>query len=102
LVVNGDKTVEVRSRRTNFRGDVVIISTLKPAIETNLLNGYALGIVTIVDCIEFIPSMQNQAKIKYIPNHWAWVLKNPRLIDPVKTKGQLGIFNRDIQNLQLI
>ena len=116
LIVIGQKTAEVRSKPTSYRGDLVICSSQTPdyGIDLSVLEringteeggaypcGMALGLVELVDCV---PLNRSHAKASWLParviaeinqrkQHFAWILANPRLIEPVKVKGKLGIFN---------
>jgi len=80
MIVRGEKKWEVRKRRTNVRGEIVIIS-----------NGYALGVVELVDVlgpfsVEELMKFRDLHRVdeetlrKYSSGKelFAWVFENPR------------------------
>jgi len=103
LIVAGKKTLEVRSRRTNHRGPLVICSSKtdahsKAALAASELlplapypGGVALGIVDLVDCR---PARDGDHAGALCDLHGAfvWVLDNPRQCHNVPVLGKLGVF----------
>ncbi len=80
MIVRGEKTWEIRKRKTSVRGKVLIIS-----------NGYAIGEVEIVDVlgpftVEELAKFESFHRVskKDLENYsggkklYAWVLKNPK------------------------
>src|SRR5439155_3362324 len=47
LIASGQKTIEMRTWRTAYRGDLLVVSSKVPKIEPA---GYAFAIVRLVDC----------------------------------------------------
>ena len=117
LLVSGKKDVENRSRRTNFRGTVLIHASAKmhdvveylgdmvrsgvPAIgiekdilrEADYAEAYQqmsaiLGSVDIVDCVQNHPSEWAEK------GQWHWVCANAKkFVHPIRdVKGKLGIW----------
>lgn len=119
LIVQGIKTLEIRSFRTNYRGKLAICSSQQPIKDTSiyhpyfdhwdycedwlhLLDGHIIGTVDLVDCVPFtefqqeLDAMVDIETIRKIKDkqHFAWVLENPKLLNvPIPIKGQLGIFH---------
>jgi len=114
-IINGEKTLEWRSWRTDYRGPLAICTPQKQSPELiAYLNGkakedgfssadfplgVALGIVELIDCIPFLPEYLESAKMTHIPapSGWAWVMKSFgrfRNLQPVK--GELHIFEIDL------
>ncbi|WP_081722068.1 ASCH domain-containing protein [Geminisphaera colitermitum] len=107
LIVHGFKDVENRTRRTNYRGPVLIHSGLNPYpihIEDEEFIGSALGrpypqdlseehaplggivgVAEIVDCVTSHPS-------PWFDGPFGYVLRNARPLPFVPLKGKLGIF----------
>ena len=113
LLVDGKKDVENRSRRTNFRGtvlihasakvhyvvaylnkqnsfttiDIEIMSQMNEVDEDNLY-GCIIGSVDIVDCVQNHPSEWAEK------GQWHWVCANPKVFEnPIrKVNGKLGIW----------
>ena len=117
LLVSGVKDVENRSRRTNFRGTVLIHASARMHDVVEKLSGYLqngspligiekdimscaniadgfnmfsciIGSVDIVDCVQNHPSRWAEE------GQWHWVCANARMFDhPIRNvKGKLGIW----------
>lgn len=90
------KTIEVRSKRTNYRGDIVITSSKNPQVGS-LPNGVAICIAELYDCRDFHENDFKQSKWK--PqlhddnNYYSWYLRNIRIIEPFEIRDNLGIWN---------
>lgn len=99
-LATGAKTIEVRSRRTNYRGDVLICSSKSPKIPP-YLNGACLALVELYDVkpiSEFTPEDWNATRIpiekrKTITKGYGWLMRNPRRVIEFPVHGQLGLFN---------
>ena len=111
LIVNGHKTVENRSWRTNHRGDLLIhvsqtiereaikdLQRANPDVLTKAdldemrITGVVLGVVDVVDCT-LTPTDDDDVSW-HEPGQWAWVLRNPRLlVEPIPAKGKLKLFD---------
>jgi hypothetical protein len=113
LIVHGYKPLEIRSKPTYYRGDILICASKTRVYWHELLHpkgviltgdfdsyyastGYAIGIVTIADCREFMEEDEPLAWRKYEPNLFAYVLENPRKIKPFPVAGNLGLFNVEV------
>lgn len=114
-IVKGEKTIERRSWRTDYRGPLAICTPASASPE--LLNylsetgkgkgltegdfpaGVALGIVNLLDCIPFTFEHMEAANLKQLPSPagWAWMLKTFgrfKVLHPVK--GEPHIFDIDL------
>lgn len=121
LLVSGIKDIENRPRRTHFRGRILIHASAKADVKRedfhtllttsqwNYLSvveslkmvgsnfiyepSAIIGSVEIVDCVENHPS------IWAVEGQYHYVIANPILFDTPITgvKGQLGLWNYDIQ-----
>lgn len=102
------KDVENRKQRTHYRGTLAIhVATRVARNYTELLPppdvfpwaaallatsplhgkfGHVIGTVELVDCVRDYDSPWA------LPDHWHWVLENPRMIEPVPAKGRLGLW----------
>lgn len=104
LIASGDKTMEVRSWRTHYRGPLMIVSTQRPDTRSHLVGdhaglacsapcGVSLCIVDVVDCIPGETShAAHTGGIDPTGNH-CWVFANSRRVDPVAAKGKLGLWD---------
>jgi len=93
LIASGQKTIETRTWETDYRGDLVIVSSKTPPIEPA---GSAVAIVKLVDCRRMQKSDEAAACCDFYPGAFAWVLAGIRRIRPVPVRGSLGIYEADI------
>lgn len=97
-IAQGSKTIETRTWPTDHRGDLLIVSTLKPELP-GFLCGYALCVVDLVDCRKMIPSDEAEARCKWQDNLWAWLLKDVRpVIQPFRVRGHQGIYEVEVED----
>jgi len=99
LIAVGEKTIEWRSRVWHYRGPVVICASKSPKVEIPgsthyLTTGAAVCLVDMVDCRYFTekdlkPSCNESFGLYNIKGRdgYAWVLENPREIEPIPVKG---------------
>lgn len=101
LIHGGFKTIETRTWKTNYRGPILICSTKQKVLddEGNAIEptGKALCIVDILGCRPMVPGDETAACIAYREDLYSWPLGNLRLIKPFPVKGQLNIFNVDVE-----
>ena len=94
------KSIEVRSRTTSYRGDLLICSSAKPEI-AGLMSAATLGFVELYDIkpvSAFTPEDWENTSIpeekrKNIKGGYGWLMRNPRRVIEFPIKGQLGIYN---------
>lgn len=88
----GEKDIEWRTWKTNYRGDILITSSSK--LKSGTIPGHALCIAELYD----IKSVENK------DNLFAWMLRNVRLIKPVPVKGKLSLWESGInpEDLEII
>lgn len=94
LIFAGEKTVECRTWKTDYRGDIVICSTNK--LIKGTIPGHALCVVRLADVVPFTKDHLTAACMDKMPDGcYAWILEDLRYIRPVKVKGRLGLWNFD-------
>ena len=92
LIAAGVKTLEIRAWPTDHRGPLLICSSRRPVIEGHR-HGEALCVVDVVDCRPMTRQDVPFACVTdFYPSHYAWVLKDVRLIEPFRVTGQLRLF----------
>lgn len=97
LIASGEKTIEVRSRRTHYRGPLLICaSRFVGTAPRDLPRGVALCIVDLVDCRSFDRSDCNAARFPGTDTDFAWVLNNCRRIEHFAVLGRLGLFDVEL------
>lgn len=98
LITVGEKTIEWRKKPFNYRGPLVVCASKNPRLKTEtglyLPTGAAIGIVDIVGCRPITKADLKAAccldYLEYIygpPQGYAWILENPREMQPVPVKG---------------
>lgn len=120
LIAQGYKTLEIRSWKTHYRGDIVICSSLNAASDyikkmrltsergqfckgciPELSDFYHFGkticVAELYDIVQFTRDMEDAAWCEYSPDLYAWKLRNIRILSPTSVKGKLGLFNIDIR-----
>jgi hypothetical protein len=114
LIVTGKKDIENRSRRTHYRGRILVhapkkiddrgipscltanqmsqISDLHGWVNDGFLCRAIIGSVEIVDCVQNHPSVWAE------PGAWNWVLANPVLFDNpiIDVPGALSFWEYDL------
>jgi hypothetical protein len=96
LVATGAKEIETRTWSTAYRGEIMIVSTLKPAIP-GFLCGYALALVDIIGCRKMSPADVIPARCCYDPKAFAWLLQNARqFVQPFRCRGYQRIYEVDV------
>lgn len=88
-IASGEKTIEIRTWSTHYRGDLLIVSSASPKIEPA---GFALCIARLADVRPMTKEDEAAACCAWDPSHIAWVLTDIRPIAPFPVKGRLGIY----------
>jgi hypothetical protein len=102
LIVHGYKDIENRSRRTHYRGPLLIQAAARQPSEEALVaarrrrvklpaqyeTGGIVGMVEVVDCVE-------ASRSKWFEGPFGWVLSGARRLPFVTHKGRLGLFEAD-------
>lgn len=104
-IADGEKTIEVRSKKTSYRGKLLICASKdgKP-LEDAPGYGCTLAFVDLYDCKPLSELTDDDWKLTKIPDNvvenlkksnkgYGWFMKNARRVIEFPVKGQLGIFN---------
>ena len=92
MILNGEKTIETRIWKTNYRGDLLICVSKKPV---SPLSGLAVCVANLVDCRPMTEDDIEFAMCDIYPGAYSWVLENVRKIRMFPVKGRLSLFNID-------
>ena len=93
-----EKTIEVRTRNTNYRGDILVCSSAHPVIP-GLMSGVTCGFVELYDVKPVEEFTEQDWKQTCIPEKarpktgFGWMMRNPRRVVEMPIKGQLGFYN---------
>ncbi len=110
LIISGKKKIEIRSWKTNYRGELLIHASRTPdkyalkrfrIKESNIGLGKIIGKVNLVDCKAytnkryFLRDRNLHLAEGYKADYcYGFVLENPvKFKRPLNLKGKLGIFN---------
>jgi len=96
MIAQGSKTIETRNWSSEYRGDLLIVSTQNPKIP-GLPLGKALCIANLVDCRLMTIADEGPARCQWYKGAWAWVLEDIRQIEPFGVRGKLGIYDVEIE-----
>lgn len=99
-LIDNEKKIEVRSRNTSYRGDLMICSASSPTIP-GMESGVTLGLIELYDVKpikDFTPDDWEKTKIpkekrEKITKGYGWLMRNARPVVHKPVKGQLGIYN---------
>lgn len=87
--------IDIRTRKTNYRGDVLICSSARPQI-AGRMSGVTCGLVELYDCkpIEELTEQEweNAFVEKKPAKGYAWFFRDPRRVVEFDIKGRLGIY----------
>lgn len=108
-LVDGAKTIEVRTWATRHRGPLVICASASPnnwfffyeaGNEHWLIpSGCILGIVDLIDCRPMTKADEDAAFCDCYPGDFAWVVKPIARCLPDSIKGKLNLFDVPDENL---
>lgn len=91
-ILSGEKTLEIRTWTTHYRGAL--------AIHSGAPVSSIVAIAEIVDCRLMLPSDSAAAGgVPYSPGLRAWVLGNVRRIKPIPCKGKLSLWTPPLEVL---
>ena len=117
LIILGKKTIELRNRNTNFRGEFLIHSPLKIRtddvkrlkINKKLVTGAIIGKAQLYDVKKYdsikeikLDQKFHFASKKFQNKTFGFMLKNAKSFRiPIPLKGQLGFFEVDIPKTKI-
>ena len=96
---HAEKTIEVRTRNINYRGDLLICSSKKPNDIPGRLPGVTCGFVELYDVKPVEQFTSEDWAATCIPEKdrpckgYGWMMRNPRRVVEMPIKGQLGLYD---------
>lgn len=101
-IMLGEKTIECRTWRTEYRGKLLVCSSNRPTVGT--ISGHALCVVNLVDVVPFRDEYVDAAMCDAMPDRpmYAWMLDDIELIEPFPIKGKLGLYDVDDSLIRVI
>ena len=95
---HAEKTIEVRTRNTNYRGDLLVCSSAKPELPGRM-SGVTCGFVELYDVKPIEQFTPEDWAATCVPEKdrprkgYGWMMRNPRRVVEMPIKGQLGVYN---------
>lgn len=95
---HAEKTIEVRTRNTNYRGDLLVCASAKPELPGRM-SGVTCGFVELYDVKPIDQFTPEDWAATCIPETdrphkgYGWMMRNPRRVVEMPIKGQLGVYN---------
>lgn len=118
LILEGRKTMDLRTWSTNYRGTLAIYASLeveKDACKLHgvdvktLTTGALIGIIDLVDVMPLTKKAYDAHQEKHLAGRhyreglYGWVLKNPRPLDPPQiARGRFHLFDVNIEPAETI
>lgn len=115
LIASGNKLIETRSWKTNYRGEIFIHASGTKLAKEYLTNEYVLSLITnlnlnfgniickanLIDCVYMDDNFLNKIKLNakeynlglYEKGRYAWIFEDVEPIYPIPAKGKLNIWN---------
>ena len=98
---HAEKTIEVRTRNTNYRGDLLVCASAKPELPGRM-SGVTCGFVELYDVKPIDQFTPEDWAATCIPEKdrprkgYGWMMRNPRRVVEMPIKGQLGVYNLSV------
>lgn len=94
-ILEGYKTVEWRTWKTDYRGPILICSSSRK--QHRCICGHTLCLVDLVDIVPFKKKHLKSACMDEMPDvdGYAWILENVRPVVPTPAKGKLHLWDYD-------
>lgn len=107
LIAEGDKTIEVRTWRTDYRGPLLIAASGKPfpldygdGRRVNLPTQRLVCVVDLIDCRPWLREEKEAASLEeWDTGFWGWHMANPRHVRPVAHKGKLSLYETPAEQI---
>ncbi len=93
MILKKEKTIELRSWYTDYRGPLLIAASANPKIE-GLPCGQLIALANLVECRKSKRDDQWAARseLTWGRDTFSWILKRVKPIKPIPIKGKLGLF----------
>ena len=100
----GEKTIEARTWKTDYRGDLLICASSRK--QSGYIPGKAICVVTLTDIEPFGPQHCKAAGMEpdEMPNKpsYAWHFEDVQWVEPFDVKGKLHLFDVPDEEIWLI
>ncbi len=102
-IADGNKTIETRTKATDWRGPILIVSPHKPdprferAETTPLPLGKALAVTLLARCRLMTRADEQAARCEIYDDAVAWCFKGLWPVTPFHVTGRLGLYDQYLQ-----
>lgn len=97
LIEIAEKTIELRSWTTKYRGDILICAAAKADYNLAYPLGVTICLADLWDITPFVPSDAGAARSKWRRGLNSWHLRDIRPVAHMPIKGALGLFAVPLQ-----
>lgn len=94
LIARGEKSIELRTWRTNYRGQLAIVASCLRSPAHPHIDGARGAIVAVTELVDVRPAIEadgRHAHCSVSGGEFAWVLRTTKRIEPIPYKGGLSI-----------
>ncbi len=94
LIASGDKTIETRTWKPEYRGRILLVGSKKPS---GPLAGLAACRANLIDCRPMTKADEVNALCKCYPGAISWILEDIELVpEPFGVRGQLRLYDVNV------
>ena len=90
MIRSGEKTIETRTRKTNYRGPLLIVASKNPP---GPFAGKAVAVCRLVGCRPMQDVDETSTCCRRYPGAYSWMLQDVYAIDPFPVRGCLGLYD---------
>lgn len=108
-IAEGSKTIEVRTWQTDYRGPLLVVASGRPyphadeeGVIHRLPTQVRLCVVELVEVRAMRLEDEEAALTPWSPGLFAWVLQNPRHVEPLQQLGRLWLHETDDASIRYI
>ena len=94
-IYTGDKTIECRTWKTNYRGELLVCAAKRPT--PGCICGYAYFTVNLTDIEPLTEKHLEAARMDSMPDGtwYAWHFDDRKPVYPIAVRGKMGLFDVD-------
>ncbi|MCK9370153.1 ASCH domain-containing protein [Candidatus Dojkabacteria bacterium] len=94
MILEGKKTIETRTWKTNYRGLIILHASKNPKSE---ISGKIFAVAKIVDCKPMKKKDEKLACCEIYPRAYSWFLEDIKPTELKEVKGSLGLWEINVE-----
>ena len=107
LIALGEKSIELRSWKTDYRGWILICSSraVNKFERQSMVTGKAIAVAYLSDVRPYVDETDREPAFLFDDetySGYSWILDSVHVIEPIPVKGQLRLFNVDFEIEDLV